>query len=245
MDIKSVVWACGVSSVTVAWYKLMQVVLNKGKVRCQRCGSSARCNGVLFCYVCGSRLRSAGPAPAPAATPAQPDCVCGCTYLEHYSQGCSKCDCQKYNASHRQAPEANGPLTCVCGHQGFHHRDYRFGCDHCGCAKFVDTDSVPDPVCKCGHEGKAHGVMGCDHCSCRDFEFTGPAPAKEYSPEVHDGVARAKAWAEQKRAEGWTKQDFAAGLKRMFDSPTGDVESPAPAVRDNPADRDWPNFPGM
>lgn len=50
-----------------------------------------------------------------------------------------------------------------------------------------------------------------------------PTP-KQYSQEVRDALARAKAWVAAKRAEGWTRADFAAGLKKMLESPTGDPE---------------------
>lgn len=34
-------------------------------------------------------------------------------------------------------------------------------------------------------------------------------------------VAKAKKWAEEKRKEGWTREDFAKGLKEMLESDDG------------------------
>jgi hypothetical protein len=41
-------------------------------------------------------------------------------------------------------------------------------------------------------------------------------------PSAEEIVKEAMRWAEEKRKQGWTKADFAAGLKRMLESPTGD-----------------------
>ncbi len=49
-------------------------------------------------------------------------------------------------------------------------------------------------------------------------------PKKQYKESTIAIVARAKAFAKEKQAEGWTRADFAAGLKKMFESDTGEVE---------------------
>ena len=49
-------------------------------------------------------------------------------------------------------------------------------------------------------------------------------PRKQYRASTVGIVARAKAFAKEKQAQGWTRADFAAGLKKMLESDTGDVE---------------------
>lgn len=45
--------------------------------------------------------------------------------------------------------------------------------------------------------------------------------SKTYSPKTQAIVEAAKAFAEQRKAEGWTKQDFLDGLKELLESDSG------------------------
>jgi len=49
-------------------------------------------------------------------------------------------------------------------------------------------------------------------------------PKKRYKESTKAIVAGAFKFAEEKRAQGWTRQDAAANLKKMLESDTGDDE---------------------
>ena len=50
------------------------------------------------------------------------------------------------------------------------------------------------------------------------------ATPKKYSKKVTEIVAAAQKFAEEKRSQGWTRQDAAAKLKKMLESDTGSDE---------------------
>jgi hypothetical protein len=57
--------------------------------------------------------------------------------------------------------------------------------------------------------------------------YTSPITGKVYDPAVKAIFDNATAWAERKKAEGWTKADFARGLKEFFEEENANAQARA------------------